>query len=141
MLVVPQQIPEDYVQPTVTTRLEDRLASINQQILSRTRLEQIVREFDLYAKDRQTMIMEDVIERMRDARYQRPNRNRPPAGRQSTVRRRFASATRATMHEPSCASPSGSPHFSSKRTFAIEPRSPKARTSSSARSFRTRETA
>ena len=65
ILVVPQRIPEDYVQPTVSVRLEDRLASINQQILSRTRLEQIVREFDLYAKERTTMIMEDVIEQMR----------------------------------------------------------------------------
>ena len=49
VLVVPQQIPESYVQPTVRVRLEDRLAAFNQQILSRTRLEQIVREFDLYA--------------------------------------------------------------------------------------------
>ena len=65
ILVVPQRIPEDYVQPTVSIRLEDRLASINQQILSRTRLEQIVREFDLYAKERTWMIMEDVIEQMR----------------------------------------------------------------------------
>jgi polysaccharide chain length determinant protein (PEP-CTERM system associated) len=65
ILVVPQQIPEDYVRPTVTVRLEDRLASINQQILSRTRLEQIVREFNLYAEERQSLIMEDVIEQMR----------------------------------------------------------------------------
>ena len=65
ILVVPQRIPEDYVQPTISIRLEDRLASINQQILSRTRLEQIVREFDLYAKERTWMIMEDVIEQMR----------------------------------------------------------------------------
>lgn len=65
ILVVPQRIPEDYVQPTISIRLEDRLASINQQILSRTRLEQIVREFDLYAEERTHMIMEDVIEQMR----------------------------------------------------------------------------
>lgn len=65
VLVVPQQIPESYVQPTVRVRLEDRLASFNQQILSRTRLEQIVREFDLYASERKTHLMEDVIERMR----------------------------------------------------------------------------
>ena len=65
VLVVPQQIPESYVQPTVRVRLEDRLASFNQQILSRTRLEQIVREFDLYASERKTQLMEDVIERMR----------------------------------------------------------------------------
>ena len=65
ILVVPQRIPEDYVQPAVSIRLEDRLASINQQILSRTRLEQIVREFDLYAQERTHMIMEDVIDVMR----------------------------------------------------------------------------
>ena len=65
ILVVPQQIPETYVQPTVRVRLEDRLASFNQQILNRTRLEQIVREFDLYPAERKTQLMEDVIERMR----------------------------------------------------------------------------
>lgn len=65
VLIVPQQIPENYVQPTVRARIEDRLASINQQILNRTRLEQIVREFDLYPEERKTAIMEDVIDRMR----------------------------------------------------------------------------
>jgi polysaccharide chain length determinant protein (PEP-CTERM system associated) len=65
IMVVPQQIPESYVQPTVRVRLEDRLASFNQQILSRTRLEQIVREFDLYPSERKTQLMEDVVERMR----------------------------------------------------------------------------
>src|SRR5512145_2621099 len=65
ILAVPQQVPKDYVQSTVTARLEDRLLAINQQILSRTRLEQIVLEFDLYAEERTTSIMEDVIEQMR----------------------------------------------------------------------------
>jgi polysaccharide chain length determinant protein (PEP-CTERM system associated) len=65
VLIVPQQIPESYVQPTVSARLEDRLASLNQQILNRTRLEQIIREFNLYAKERRTAIMEDVVDRMR----------------------------------------------------------------------------
>src|SRR5499426_9752 len=65
ILVVPQRVPEEYVRSTVTTRIEDRLQSLVQQILSRTRLERIVRDFDLYAKERKTGIMEDVIERMR----------------------------------------------------------------------------
>ncbi len=65
VLIVPQQVPEDYVQPTVRVRPEDRLASINQLILSRTRLEQIVNEFNLYAAERQTQLMADIIERMR----------------------------------------------------------------------------
>jgi uncharacterized protein involved in exopolysaccharide biosynthesis len=42
ILVVPQRVPENYVKSTVTTRIEDRLQSIQQQILSRTRLERII---------------------------------------------------------------------------------------------------
>ena len=98
VLVVPQQIPESYVQPTVRVRLEDRLASFNQQILSRTRLEQIVREFDLYPSERKTHLMEDVIERMRtqDIDVQTAG----PGGRQGPPRR-SASATAAAIRERS----------------------------------------
>ena len=65
ILVVPQQVPESYVRSTVTTRIEDRLQSIAQQILSRTRLERIIQDFNLYEKERRTGIMEDVVEGMR----------------------------------------------------------------------------
>jgi protein tyrosine kinase modulator len=65
ILVVPQRVPENYVRSTVTTRIEDRLQSIQQQILSRTRLERIIQDFNLYADARKTAIMEDVVERMR----------------------------------------------------------------------------
>ena len=65
ILVVPQRVPESYVKSTVTARIEDRLQSITQQILSRTRLERIIQDFDLYAADRRTTVMEDVVDRMR----------------------------------------------------------------------------
>jgi polysaccharide chain length determinant protein (PEP-CTERM system associated) len=65
ILVVPQRVPENYVKSTVTTRIEDRLQSIQQQILSRTRLERIIQDFNLYADARKTSIMEDVVDRMR----------------------------------------------------------------------------
>jgi polysaccharide chain length determinant protein (PEP-CTERM system associated) len=65
MLVVPQRVPESYVRATVTTRLEDRLRSIQQQILSRTTLEQIIRDADLYPELRKRLPMEDVVELMR----------------------------------------------------------------------------
>jgi polysaccharide chain length determinant protein (PEP-CTERM system associated) len=65
ILVVPQQVPESYVRSTVTSRIEDRLQSISQQILSRTRLERIIQDFNLYERDRQVGIMEDVVEKMR----------------------------------------------------------------------------
>ena len=66
ILVVPQRVPESYVRSTVTARIEDRLQSISQQILSRTRLEQVVTDFNLYAKERADQeLMEDIVERMR----------------------------------------------------------------------------
>jgi polysaccharide chain length determinant protein (PEP-CTERM system associated) len=65
VLVVPQRVPEAYVKSTVTTRIEDRLHSISQQILSRTRLERIIQDFNLYEEERKTGIMEDIVERMR----------------------------------------------------------------------------
>jgi uncharacterized protein involved in exopolysaccharide biosynthesis len=66
ILVVPQRVPENYVRSTVTTRVEDRLQVISQQILSRTRLERIIQDLNLYPEERKTEIMEDIVERMRN---------------------------------------------------------------------------
>jgi polysaccharide chain length determinant protein (PEP-CTERM system associated) len=65
ILVVPQRVPDNYVRSTVTTRLQDRLQSINAQILSRTRLERIILDFDLYPEMRRTNFMETVVDVMR----------------------------------------------------------------------------
>lgn len=65
ILVVPQRVPDNYVRSTVTTRLQDRLQSINQQILSRTRLERIIQDFNLYPELRRTQFMEQVVDEMR----------------------------------------------------------------------------
>jgi polysaccharide chain length determinant protein (PEP-CTERM system associated) len=65
ILVVPQRVPESIVRPTVTVDVAERLQTISQQILSRTRLERLIEEFNLYEEERQTMIMEDIIEMMR----------------------------------------------------------------------------
>lgn len=65
ILVVPQRVPTDYVRSTNTVRIEDRLQTISQQIMSRTRLERIIQDFNLYPEARRTAIMEDIVERMR----------------------------------------------------------------------------
>ena len=65
ILVVPQRVPETYVKSTVTAKIEDRLQSISQQILSRTRLERIIEDFDLYAVERRTRLMETIVEDLR----------------------------------------------------------------------------
>ena len=67
ILIVPQRVPENFVRPTVTSGLGERLNAISSQIMSRTRLERIVNEFDLYAQERETELMEDVIQTILDA--------------------------------------------------------------------------
>jgi len=65
VLVFPQKISQDYVKTTVTSTVEDRLASITQEILSRTRLEKIITEFNLYPNRVKSTPMETVVELMR----------------------------------------------------------------------------
>src|SRR5712691_13181707 len=47
VLVEAPKVPESYVPSTVSTRVQDRLRTINQQIKSRTRLEKVARELQL----------------------------------------------------------------------------------------------
>src|SRR5262245_32772730 len=65
VLIVPQQVPTSFVRPTVTASLSERLQSISQQIFSRTRLEQLIEEFNLYPEQRRRLPMEDVVAQMR----------------------------------------------------------------------------
>ena len=65
ILVVPPQVSGTYVQQTVTESVEDRLPGITAQILSRSRLEGIITEMDLYKEERSREVMEDVVEQMR----------------------------------------------------------------------------
>ncbi len=65
IMVTPQQIPESYVRSFGGQRMEDRLAALQQQILSRTRLERVISDLNLYPEQRREMPMEDVVEIMR----------------------------------------------------------------------------
>lgn len=65
LLVVPQRVPETFVRSAVATRGDERLHSITEQILSRTQLEEIIREFELYTDRRKTAAMQDIVESMR----------------------------------------------------------------------------
>jgi polysaccharide chain length determinant protein (PEP-CTERM system associated) len=61
ILVIPQRVPETYVKSTVTMRIEDRLRSIQEQILSRSRLEKVIDDFNLYPDLRGRMPMEEIV--------------------------------------------------------------------------------
>jgi polysaccharide chain length determinant protein (PEP-CTERM system associated) len=60
ILVSPQRVPSSFVTSTITTDLGDRMQSIIQEILSRTQLEKIVKEFGLYASNNTANIEERV---------------------------------------------------------------------------------
>lgn len=65
VLVERQQVPEEFVKPTVTGGLDTRLQMISQEILSRSRLEALISRFDLYPDWRKTVPAEAVVERLR----------------------------------------------------------------------------
>jgi protein tyrosine kinase modulator len=48
ILITPQRIPANFIAPTVTSGVADRINAITQEILSRTRLESIIKEFGLF---------------------------------------------------------------------------------------------
>ncbi len=66
ILVEQQKVPEQYVTPNVVTDPRDRLQSMTQQILSRTRLRRMIEQFGLYGRERARMAMDDIIDKMRD---------------------------------------------------------------------------
>jgi polysaccharide chain length determinant protein (PEP-CTERM system associated) len=67
ILVQPQSVPESYVRPTITDTVINRLNTIGQEIMSRTRLEKVIEEFNLYKDLRKKVPMEEAVETMRKA--------------------------------------------------------------------------
>lgn len=63
VLVEQQKVPEDYVKPVIEEDLTARLASMKEQILSRSRLQPIIERFNLYGTQR--MSMDDRIDQVR----------------------------------------------------------------------------
>ena len=60
-------MPADFVKPVDTTDISQRLASMQQQILSRSRLEPIIRQFGLYSKDVNRASMDSLVARLQKA--------------------------------------------------------------------------
>jgi polysaccharide chain length determinant protein (PEP-CTERM system associated) len=65
IMVEPPRVQQNLVAVAAPTRLEDRLPAIQQQVMSRTRLERIIVDLDLFPQERRTGIMEDIVERVR----------------------------------------------------------------------------
>jgi len=67
ILIEEQQIPADFVRSTVTGFADQRIQSLTQQILSRTKLQDIIQQFNLYPELKEKLTREEIIEKMRDS--------------------------------------------------------------------------
>jgi len=67
VLIQPQKVPTDYVQPVVTTDTDSRIEAISRQILSRSNLQRIIQDFNLFAESKyKTMFVEDKVADLRE---------------------------------------------------------------------------
>jgi len=63
ILIEPQRVPQNYVQSIVSAEASDRINTLSQQILSRTNLEKIISDFNLFSEpEHANMFSEDKIE-------------------------------------------------------------------------------
>jgi len=67
ILIEPQRVPQNYVQSIVTEDPAERINTLSQQILSRTNLEKIIKDFSLFTDAKHNnLFMEDKIQGLRD---------------------------------------------------------------------------
>jgi uncharacterized protein involved in exopolysaccharide biosynthesis len=61
VLVEEPSVPTDIVKPVDTTDINERLASMQQQILSRSRLEPVIRQYGLFQSEMSKYTMDDLV--------------------------------------------------------------------------------
>jgi succinoglycan biosynthesis transport protein ExoP len=72
ILIEQQEIPTEFVMATVTSYAEQRLQSINQRIMSSTRLLEIINRFGLYQNLRDRWSTEEIVGKMREDTHLEP---------------------------------------------------------------------
>jgi uncharacterized protein involved in exopolysaccharide biosynthesis len=85
VLVKQERMPESVTQSVAGIELESRLQLINQEILSRSRLQELIEHFDLYPELRQRAAPEVVIKRIRNDIHYQPKEIVQPWGQKATV--------------------------------------------------------
>jgi succinoglycan biosynthesis transport protein ExoP len=66
ILVEQQKVPDQYVVPNVTSNLQSRVQSLTEQILSRTRLQELINRLQLYPRRGSSLNSADAVEEMRN---------------------------------------------------------------------------
>src|SRR5579862_1620856 len=64
ILVDSQQIPDKFVTSTINSEVEDRIASLKQEILAPSKLLALINTFGLYKEERKTTPEEEILDRM-----------------------------------------------------------------------------
>jgi len=65
IVAVPQKVPEAYIRSTVTDQGDERIRGILREITSRTALEKLIKQFDLYPEMRKKYPLETVVQKMK----------------------------------------------------------------------------
>ena len=65
ILILPQTVPEDYVRSTISVKVDQQLATIKQQVLSRTTLTKAMDELRLFEKERKKLSSEELFAMIR----------------------------------------------------------------------------
>jgi polysaccharide chain length determinant protein (PEP-CTERM system associated) len=65
VLVEQQKVPESYVKSVVAGDIGERLGTMQEQILSRTRLQPIIEKFGLFKDEKGKVAAEDLVDRLR----------------------------------------------------------------------------
>jgi uncharacterized protein involved in exopolysaccharide biosynthesis len=64
ILIEGQQIPQDYIKSTVSSYAQERLELITRQVMTQSKLMEIIKKFDLYRKLRDKITTQKLIEKM-----------------------------------------------------------------------------
>lgn len=86
VLVERQQVSEAFVRPSVTAELETRLQTIREDVMSRTRLTDLIVRLDLYPELRQKVPLDTIVARVRrDIQLELKGVESALSGRASTI--------------------------------------------------------
>lgn len=66
ILIEQREIPAEYVMSSMTTYAEQRIQSINQRVLTSSRLLELINQFDLYPDLKQKKTIDEIIAKMRE---------------------------------------------------------------------------
>lgn len=72
VLVEGQKVPENYVRAVVTEDVASRMGTIQEQVLSRTRLQPLIEHFGLFKGDRGRISMDEAVAKLRASTTVKP---------------------------------------------------------------------